>query len=130
MYDLSTDGSTAVGLAWVDCSNVYAFKWSAKSGMKLLPKVSENAQCDDGWGTYSCEGSARANAMSSSGALVGGWEAIPEADGFRIGSIWQGNEQMLLRDPAGDNQVGGWAGEVMGVNSAGPSRSASRSART
>jgi hypothetical protein len=119
VYDLSTDGSAAVGLAWVTCSNVYAFKWTAKTGMKLLPKVSEGAQCDDGWGTYSCEGSARANAMSGSGALVGGWEEIPEAHGFRVGSIWQGNEQMLLRDPAGTNDIDGWVGEVMGVNSAG-----------
>jgi hypothetical protein len=50
---------------------------------------------------------------------VGGWEEIPEAGGNRIGSIWQGNEQMLLRDPGGDNAMGGWVGEVMGVNSAG-----------
>jgi hypothetical protein len=120
-YDLSTDGSTAVGLAFVDCRNAYAFKWNARTGMKLLPKVSENAQCQDPWSgdIYECEGAARANAVSANGGLVGGWEEIPEAGGNRIGSIWQGNEQMLLRDPGGDNAMGGWVGEVMGVNSAG-----------
>ena len=120
-YDLSTDGSTAVGLAFVDCRNAYAFKWTARTGMKLLPKVSENAQCQDPWSgdIYECEGAARANAVSANGSLVGGWEEIPEAGGNRIGSIWQGNEQMLLRDPGGDNAMGGWVGEVMGVNSAG-----------
>ena len=57
--------------------------------MKLLPKVSENAQCQDPWSgdTYACEGTARANTMSSSGAVVGGWEEIPEARGWRVGSI-------------------------------------------
>ena len=39
--------------------------------------------------------------------------------GFRVGSIWQGNKQTLLRDPVGNNAIGGWVGEVMGVNSAG-----------
>lgn len=120
-YDLSRDGSVVVGLASVDCGNWYAFKWTAKTGMKLLPKVSENAKCDYGYGSglEDCEGSSRANAVSGNGSLVVGWEELPQAFGFRIGSIWQGNEQMILRDPAGDNPIGGWVGEVMGVNSAG-----------
>ena len=70
-------------------------------------------------GTYSCEGSSRANAVSGNGHVVGGWEEIPEAGGFRVGSIWVGDKQTLLRDPSGDNIFGGWIGEVMGVNSAG-----------
>jgi hypothetical protein len=121
VYDLSSTGDAAVGLAFVDCRNAYAFKWTAKAGMKLLPKVSENQQCEDPWSgeTYTCEGSSRANAMSGSGAVVGGWEEIPEGYGFRVGSLWIGNEQMLLRDPGGDNLVGGWIGEVTAINSAG-----------
>ena len=118
-FDLSLNGSVVVGLAAVDCRNWYAFKWTAKTGMKLLPKSSENRVCDFGWGSYECEGSSRANAVSGNGNLIVGWEEIPETFGFRVGSIWQGNEQMILRDPAGDNPVGGWVGEVMGVNSAG-----------
>jgi hypothetical protein len=121
IFDLSGDGSTAVGLAFVDCSNAYAFKWTAKAGMTLLPKVSENQQCTDpaSGETYSCEGSSRANAVSGTGDVVGGWEEIPATFGFRVGSIWQGNAQTILRDPAGDNAIGGWIGEVMAVNSAG-----------
>jgi hypothetical protein len=121
IFDLSSDGSTAVGLAFVDCANAYAFKWNAKAGMTLLPKVSENQQCADPWSgeTYSCEGSSRANAVSGTGNVVGGWEEIPATFGFRVGSIWQGNAQTILRDPAGDNLIGGWIGEVMAVNSAG-----------
>jgi hypothetical protein len=121
IFDLSGDGSAAVGLAFVDCANAYAFKWTAKSGMTVLPKVSENQKCPDPWngGTYDCEGAARANAVSGTGMVVGGWEEIPEVGGFRVGSIWQGTKQTLLRDPAGTNAIGGWVGEVMGVNSAG-----------
>ena len=51
--------------------------------------------------------------------MIGGWEEIPEIGGFRVGSLWQGTEQMLLRDPAGNNVIGGWIGEVMGINTAG-----------
>jgi hypothetical protein len=121
VFDLSGDGSTAVGLAFVDCMNAYAFKWTAKTGMTVLPKVSENQQCQDPWSgeTYGCEGASRANAVSGAGTVVGGWEEIPEVGGFRVGSIWQGNQQTLLRDPGGNNAIGGWIGEVMGVNSAG-----------
>ena len=120
VFDLSRDGDTAVGLAFVDCTNAYAFKWTGKGGVKLLPKKSEQQQCPDGaGGTYSCEGSSRANTVSGNGNVVGGWEEIPEAGGFRVGSIWVGNAQTLLRDPSGDNLFGGWVGEVMGVNSAG-----------
>jgi len=119
IFDLSSDGSTAVGLAFVDCANAYAFKWTAKTGMTLLPKVSENQQCQDPstGETYRCEGASRANAVSGTGTVVGGWEELP--DGFRVGSIWQGNVQTRLRDPSGNNAMGGWIGEVMAVNSAG-----------
>jgi hypothetical protein len=118
-YDVSGNGSVVVGLAAVNCSKWYAFRWTAKTGMQLLPKSSEGRVCDFGWGPYDCEGSTRANAVSGNGDLIAGWEEVPEAFGFRVGSIWQGNEQMILRDPAGDNPIGGWVGEVMGVNSAG-----------
>ena len=98
----STDGSTAVGLAFVDCGKVYPFRWTAKTGMKTLPKSSEGAQCTypDSDETYPCDGAARANAVSGNGNVIGGWEEIPELGGFRVASIWQGTEQMLLRDPA------------------------------
>jgi len=121
VYDVTTQGDAAVGLAFVDCTNAYAFKWTARGGMRVLPKVSEGRVCEDPYGgePYACEGSARANAISGNGWLIGGWEEIPEAFGFRVGSLWYGNEQMLLRDPGGDNLVGGWVGEVTAINGLG-----------
>ena len=50
--------------------------------------------------------------------MVGGWEEIPEAGGMRVGSIWEGREQMLLTDPEPLNPIG-YVGEVMAVNGAG-----------
>ena len=63
------------------------------------------------------EGAARANAVSGDGNVVGGWEETPDTFGFRVGSIWEGREQMLLdairRVPIG------YVSEVMAVNGAG-----------
>jgi uncharacterized membrane protein len=121
LFDLSTDGSTAVGLAFPDCRDSYAFTWNARSGLRLLSKASEGRQCEDPWSgeTYDCEGNARANGVSGTGAVIVGWEEIPEGQGQRVGSIWQRDEQMLLRDPGGENLFGGWVGEVQAVNTAG-----------
>ena len=105
IWDVTSNGSGAVGLAFADCRDVYAFQWSAATGMRRLHKTSE--------------GAARANAVSGTGQLVGGWEEIPEGFGFRVGSLWQGGEQMLLRDPTPGNPIGGWVGEIMDINAAG-----------
>jgi hypothetical protein len=104
IFDVNGNGSAAVGLGWNGCTDAFAFKWTAKHGLRRLNKVSE--------------GSSRANAVSADGNLVGGWEEIPEAFGNRVGSLWDGNEQMLLADPDSDNPWG-YAGEVMAVNGPG-----------
>jgi hypothetical protein len=109
VFDLSTDGSTAVGLAFQDCrsANVYAFKWTAKTGMKMLPKVGD--------------GAARANAVSGDGRVVGGWQDFANDYPYRVGSIWQGNEQMILREPKSITEWNptGNVGEALAINSAG-----------
>jgi hypothetical protein len=104
VWDVNGNGSAAVGLAWGSCTDVFAFKWTPRRGLKRLDKVSE--------------GAARANAVSGDGSLVGGWEEIPEAFGNRVGSLWQGNEQMLLTDPDPGNPFG-YAGEIMAINGPG-----------
>lgn len=104
VFDVNRDGSAAVGLAFEDCSNVYAFKWTPRTGMRRLGKTSA--------------GAARANAVSGDGRVVGGWEEIPEAGGFRVGALWQGKEQMLITDAEPLNPYG-YVGEVMAVNGAG-----------
>ena len=87
VYDLSTNGTTAVGLAFQDCksANVYAFKWTANGGMKMLPKIGD--------------GAARANAVSGDGRVVVGWQDFQDEYPYRIGSIWKGRDQMLMREP-------------------------------
>jgi hypothetical protein len=122
IFDLSADGSTAVGNLWTGCNteDVYAWVWNAKSGHRMLPKARENKQCKvpDSDESFICEGDSRANAVSGDGRVVAGYESFPEL-GARVGAVWTGNEVMLLRDPGGINPFDGWVGEVMGMNSAG-----------
>jgi hypothetical protein len=79
-----------------------------EDGHDPLAENQQEPAVPDPWngGTYDCEGSSRANAVSGTGTIVGGWEEIPEVGGFRVGSIWQGNQQTLLRDPSGNNAIG------------------------
>jgi uncharacterized membrane protein len=104
VFDVNGNGSVAVGLGWGSCIDVFAFKWTQKRGLRRLGKTSERP--------------ARANAVSGDGNLVGGWEEIPEAFGFRVGSLWEGNEQMLLTDPNPGNPFG-YVGEIMAINGPG-----------
>ncbi len=107
IFDLSTDGSTAVGLAWKDCTHVYAYKWTAKTGIQLLSKIGTDA--------------ARANAVSGNGRVVVGWQDSNTEFPYRIGSIWQGKEQMLLREPKSVSEwnPNGSVGEALAINTAG-----------
>ena len=73
VWDVNGNGSAAVGLGWNDCSDAFAFKWTAKRGLKRLHKISE--------------GASRANAVSADGKLVGGWEEIPEGLGTRVDAV-------------------------------------------
>ncbi len=104
VFDVNGTGSAAVGLGWNGCAEAFAFKWTARRGLRHLNKASK--------------GASRANAVSADGNLVGGWEEIPEALGNRVGSLWAGNEQMLLMDPDPGNPWG-YAGEVMAINGPG-----------
>jgi hypothetical protein len=104
IFDINADGTAAAGLAFEDCSHVFAFKWTQLGGMRRLGKTSE--------------GAARANAISADGNVIGGWEEIPEAGGYRVGSIWEGQGQMLLSDHDPQNPFG-YVGEVMALNGSG-----------
>lgn len=107
VFDVSTDGSTAVGLAFKDCTNVYAYRWTAQTGIRLLSKVGTDA--------------ARANAVSGDGRVVVGWQDRNTEFPYRIGSIWMGRDQMLLREPKSISEwnPNGSVGEVLAINSAG-----------
>ena len=104
VFDVNGDGTAAVGLAFADCRDAFAFKWTARNGMRRLHKISA--------------GAARANAVSADGKVVGGWEEIPEAGGLRVGSLWQGSEQMLITDSHPGNPFG-YVSEVMAINGPG-----------
>ncbi len=104
VWDVSNDGSAAVGLAWKDCRDVSPFLWTAQHGMTLLGKTGERP--------------ARPNAMSGDGRVVGGWDEPEFLWGARAGSIWINGEQMLLMDPDGAG-LDGYVGEVQAINSAG-----------
>ncbi|MFO1394959.1 MAG: hypothetical protein U1F09_14465 [Steroidobacteraceae bacterium] len=104
VYDVSRDGSTAVGLAFKDCTHAYAYKWTAKTGMQLLVKNSFD--------------SARANAVSSDGRVVAGWQDSNQQFPYRLGAIWHGNKQIVLREPRSRSQYNpkGWVGEATAIN--------------
>lgn len=104
IFDVNKDGTAATGLAFKDCRRVYAFRWTERGGMRLLGKTSTNA--------------ARGNAISGDGTVIGGWEEIPEAFGYRVGAIWQNGEEMLLADDDPGNPFG-YVGEVMSMGSGG-----------
>ncbi len=123
LYDLSTDGSAAVGLACRQLLQRLRVQVDREVRHEAAAKSSEGARVRLRLGPVLLRGIRACQRDVWHRRLVGGWEEIPEAHGFRVGSIWQGNEQMLLRDPGGSNPIGGWVGEVMGVNSAGNHRS-------
>ncbi len=105
IYDVNLDGTMAAGLVFEDCSHVYAFKWTRGAGFQTLGKTGE--------------GAARANAISADGNVIGGWdEGVPGAEGFRVGSIWQGDEQMVLADEDPLNPIG-FVSEVTAVGGPG-----------
>jgi len=73
-YDISGDGSTVVGLAWVDAGTAAAFKWTASGGMVQMPQLGPN--------------SSRASAISGDGNVIGGWDEA--TNGPRRAALWTG----------------------------------------
>jgi hypothetical protein len=107
IYDLTSDGSAAVGGLFKGCK-FYPFKWSEKTGIQLLSRIDDR--------------SARANAVSGTGATIVGWQDIdPYNFPNRVGTIWQGKYQTLLAEPKSVTEYNpaGYVGEVMAVNAAG-----------
>lgn len=95
-YDLSGNGSVAVGLAWY-CPGAEAFQWSQKSGMKSLG--------------HPHGASSRASAISADGGTIVGFYEDPK-QGFRRPVRWVSGKSDLL---AGAHTPG----EATGVSSDG-----------
>jgi hypothetical protein len=77
-YDMSADGSRAVGMTWDTNCDPYAFQWTRETGMTLLPREA------DGW-------AARANVISADGSVIGGWDGHAETS-VRRAAMWVADE--------------------------------------
>jgi hypothetical protein len=97
-YDVSDTG-VAVGLAYDADSTAFAFRWTAGEGMTRLT-LNRPAN------------SSRANAISSDGSTVVGWN--DQDDGSRTGVIWQAGVPLDLVDALGHP-----VGEATAVNADG-----------
>ena len=131
-YDLSADGSVAVGLTWDGCSG-RAFRWTEGTGMVVMEPMAN--------------GGNRASAVSADGNLIGGfaqgsfsrtpafWDGttgegflIDPPDGDALGEIYAINDEgsAMLGAVGGDatrwtNTNGNWSSELIGNGSFRPS---------
>lgn len=102
-YDVSGDGKTVVGLAWLGsvCSGAHAFSWTEATGMVDL-------------GSIVADRSSRANGISADGKTIIGWS---DSDfGGRLGAIWEDDAAPRWFEPDGSSL---FAGEAQGASSDG-----------
>ena len=93
-YELSADGTVAVGLSWDGCSG-RGFRWTQADGMVELENLAN--------------GSNRASVISSDGSIIAGFA---QGTFSRTPATWDGNTTNgTLLDPTGDAQ-----GEFGGIS--------------
>jgi probable HAF family extracellular repeat protein len=97
-FGMNDDGNIIVGLGWDGCRVAHGFRWEEGTGLVDL-------------GTTVPGRSSRANAVSSDGRVIVGWQDDPF--GFRQGAVWREGAQEVLIGPFGA------VGEAMDVNSDG-----------
>jgi uncharacterized membrane protein len=75
-FNVSGDGKTVVGLAWLGsvCSGAHGFSWTEATGMVDL-------------GSIVADRSSRANGISADGKTIIGWS--DSSFGSRLGAIWE-----------------------------------------
>ena len=91
-YELSANGSVAVGLSWDGCSG-RGFRWTQATGMVQLQVLSHGAN--------------RASVVSADGNVIGGFA---QGNQSRTPAIWNAAGQGQLLDPTGNS-----IGEVQGI---------------
>ena len=97
-YQISGDGTIAVGLGWRSDFTAAGFRYDSGTGVVELPQMGPN--------------SSRASAISRDGMLIGGFD---EADtGPRRAVIWDENLNSTLLLVSSSNPEG--IGEVLGIN--------------
>ncbi|MHC4613878.1 MAG: hypothetical protein ACYTAU_09910 [Planctomycetota bacterium] len=93
-YELSADGSVAVGLSWDGCSG-RGFIWTAETSMLELEPLAN--------------GNNRASVVSADGTLIGGFA---QGSFSRTPAIWDDTTAGQLLDPPAGDAIG----EVHGIN--------------
>lgn len=96
-YELSADGTVAVGLSWEGCSG-RGFRWTAETGMIELEPLAN--------------GGNRASVVSSDGNVIGGFA---QGSFSRTPTLWGSTGVGDLLDPPDGDALG----EVHGINDAG-----------
>ncbi len=94
-YELSADGTVAVGLGWREVCQATAFRWTAEEGMVPMELLAN--------------GGNRASTVSGDGTVIGGFA---QGSFSRTPAIWSADGSgQLLDPPNGDVQ-----GEVYGIS--------------
>ena len=86
-WGFSSDGSTIVGLGWVNAGTAHAIKWTSGGGIEDL-------------GSTVSGRSTRANKANEDGTIIGGWQ--DSSTGFRQGAVWTNGVQSLITHPNND----------------------------
>lgn len=94
-WGMTSDGSTIVGLGWINAASAHAVKWNAQNGVVDLGSMIPGS-------------SSRANSINGNGTVVVGWQ--DEYDGTRSGAKWVNGVESFITDSNGDNV--GEAGDV------------------
>ena len=97
-YELSADGTVAVGLAWVNGCKAVGFRWTAQTGMQPLQVLANYGN--------------RASVLNANGTVIGGFA---QGSGSRTPAVWFGDSSGELLDPPNGAAVG----EIHGMNDAG-----------
>jgi uncharacterized membrane protein len=88
-YELSADGSVAVGLAWLDPCDAVGFRWTEATGMMDLESLAN--------------GTNRASAVSGDGELIAGFA---QGSFSRTPAIWFADGTGQLLDPPNGDALG------------------------
>ncbi len=110
-FDVSDDGSVAVGLAWDGCAATRAFRWTDTGGagtLKPLDVLGKVAADSGQKAPYN-----RATVVSRDGRIAAGFAQNGAAD--RSPAVWNADGTGFLLDPANESEPG----EIKAINADG-----------
>jgi len=90
-YDISGDGTTVVGLAWVNGCQARGMRWTAATGMQELQNLAS--------------GTNRCSAISGDGSALGGFA---QGNFDRTPAFWEPNTSGFVINPANLGEVTGF----------------------